>query len=60
MMIDIKMKNLRNVLHNAGFYLDFINECMKLVELVRDGECEFAKERADYIYNKFMKGEEQC
>lgn len=57
MMIDTKMKNLRNVLHNAGFYLDFIHECMKLVDLIRDGEYELAKERADYIYNKFMKGE---
>jgi len=49
------MKNLRNVLFNAGFYLDFIHECMKLVDLVRNGEYEFAKERADYIYNKFLK-----
>lgn len=51
------MKNLRNVLHNAGFYLDFIHECMKLVELVRDCEYSQSEERADYIYNKFMKGD---
>lgn len=52
------MKELRNVLHNAGFYLDFIHECMKLVYLIRENAYESAEERADYIYNKFLKGVE--
>lgn len=51
------MKQLRNVLFNAGFYLDFIHECMKLIDDVRENEYESAEERADYIYNRFLKGE---
>lgn len=52
-MEDKRLNHLRNILHSAGFYLDFIHECMKLVSLVRENDYESAKERADYIYNKF-------
>jgi hypothetical protein len=51
------VKQLRDVLHNAGFYLDFIHECMKLVDLVRDKDFYHAVDVANYIHNKFSKGE---
>lgn len=49
------MKNLKNILHDAGYYLDFISECQKLVTLVIHRDFESAVIIAESIQKKFFE-----
>ena len=51
-----KFKTLKTVFHNAGFFLDLLNEIQKIIEMIinKDSQ-ESINERAIYIYNKFFK-----